>query len=97
MNRLKLKKLVKDIFLKHGLNNDHSEISSNYIIQAELFGAPSHGLSRLKMYCNRIKKKESNTDIVLRETTQNSAHKLFFYTGKRILLSENKWKKIFNY
>lgn len=47
----------------------------------------------LSKICNRIKKKECNTDIVLRETTQNSAHKLFFYTGKRILLSENKWKK----
>ena len=52
-----LKKLVKDIFIKHGLNKNHAEISSNYIIQAELVGAPSHGLARLKMYCDRIKKK----------------------------------------
>jgi L-2-hydroxycarboxylate dehydrogenase (NAD+) len=43
-----LKKLVKDIFIKHGLNKNHAEISSNYIIQAELVGAPSHGLARLK-------------------------------------------------
>ena len=61
MNRLKLKKIVKDIFLKHGLNDAHSEISSNYIIQAELVGAPSHGLARLKMYCNRMQKKLINS------------------------------------
>jgi len=76
MNRLKLKKLVKDIFLKHGLNNDHSEISSNYIIQAELFGAPSHGLSRLKMYCNRIKKKliNSSPKIKIKKISQSISH-----------------------
>ncbi len=60
MNRNKLKKIVKSIFLKHGLNNKHSDISSHYIVRAELVGATSHGLSRLKMYCNRIKKKLIN-------------------------------------
>jgi len=55
-----LKKIVKNIFLKHGLSNVHAETSSNYIIQAELVGAPSHGLARVKMYCNRIKKKLIN-------------------------------------
>ncbi len=57
MNKISLKKTVKNIFLKHGLNNKHSEISSNYIIKAELVGASTHGLSRLKMYCDRIQKK----------------------------------------
>ena len=51
-----LKKIVKNIFLKHGLNKKHAEISSHYIIKAELVGASSHGLSRLKMYCDRINK-----------------------------------------
>jgi LDH2 family malate/lactate/ureidoglycolate dehydrogenase len=76
MNRLKLKKFVKDIFIKHGLNNAHSEISSNYIIQAELFGAPSHGLSRLKMYCNRIKKKliNSSPKIKIKKISQSISH-----------------------
>ena len=60
MKKISLKKIVKNIFLKHGLNNNHSEISSNYIIKAELFGAPTHGLARLKMYCDRIKKKLIN-------------------------------------
>jgi L-2-hydroxycarboxylate dehydrogenase (NAD+) len=61
MNKVNLKKIIKNIFIRHGLNNDHSEISSNYIIQAELVGAPSHGLARLKMYCDRIKKKLINS------------------------------------
>ena len=76
MNRLKLKKIVKDIFLKHGLNDAHSEISSNYIIQAELVGAPSHGLARLKMYCNRIKKKliNSKPKIKIKKISQSISH-----------------------
>jgi len=60
MNKTSLKKVIKSIFLKHGLSNNHSEISANYIIKAELVGAPTHGLSRLKMYCDRIKKKLIN-------------------------------------
>ena len=48
MNKVSLKKVVKNIFLKHGLSSNHSEISSNYIIKAELFGATTHGLARIK-------------------------------------------------
>ena len=57
MNLKILKKNLKNIFIKHGLNKSHAEISSSYIIKAELFGAQSHGLARMKMYCDRIKKK----------------------------------------
>ena len=57
MSKYALKKTVRNIFINHGLSGKHAEISSNYIIQAELVGAPAHGLSRLKMYCDRIKKK----------------------------------------
>ena len=60
MNKNRLKKIVKKIFLNHGLTNQHAEISSNYIIKAELFEASSHGLTRLKMYCNRLKRKLIN-------------------------------------
>ena len=76
MNKNNLKKIVKDIFLKHGLNDAHSEISSNYIIQAELVGAPSHGLARLKMYCNRIKKKliNSKPKIKIKKISQSISH-----------------------
>ena len=60
MKRIKLNKIIKKIFIDHGLNNNHASICANALINAELVGAPSHGLSRLKMYCDRINKKVIN-------------------------------------
>ena len=59
-NITKLKNTVKKIFLKKGLNHNHSKKCADAIINAELVGAHSHGLSRLKMYCNRIDRKLIN-------------------------------------
>jgi L-2-hydroxycarboxylate dehydrogenase (NAD+) len=53
-NILRLK--LKQIFTKHKLSKKHSEICADYLIKAELVGAKSHGLARLKMYCDRIRK-----------------------------------------
>ena len=55
-----LKTKLKKIFNKHQLSNKHSEICADYLIKAELVEAKSHGLTRLKMYCNRIKKRLIN-------------------------------------
>ncbi len=55
-----LKKEVINIFRKFGLSNGHASISANALINAELVGAYGHGLSRLKMYCDRIKKRVIN-------------------------------------
>ena len=76
VTRKNLKKIVKNIFLKHGLNKKHAEISSNYIIKAELVGASSHGLSRLKMYCDRLNKKliNSNPKIKIKKISQSISH-----------------------
>ena len=60
MKKNKLKKLITDIFIRHKLSKNHAKICSEAIINAELVGAPSHGLSRLKMYCDRIKKRVIN-------------------------------------
>ena len=60
MKKNLLKKKVKLIFQKHGLSNKHAEITANYLIKAELVEAKSHGLARLKMYCDRLKKKLIN-------------------------------------
>ena len=60
MNKNILKEKLKKIFKKHDLSEKHSEICSKYLIKAELVGAKSHGLLRLKMYCDRIKKKLIN-------------------------------------
>ena len=59
-NAKKLTNLINKIFLGRGLSPKHSMISAKAIINAELVGAHSHGLSRLKMYCDRIKKKLIN-------------------------------------
>ncbi len=56
----KLKPLLIKIFKKHGLSIEYAKISTNALINAELVGAYGHGLSRLKMYCDRIKKKVIN-------------------------------------
>ncbi len=62
-DNLKIKNLKKEvilIFKKFGLKKSHALISSNALINAELVGAYGHGLSRLKMYCDRLKKKVIN-------------------------------------
>jgi len=56
----KLKKILIKIFKINGLSTTHAKTSSDALINAELVGAHSHGLSRLKMYCDRIQKKVIN-------------------------------------
>ena len=56
----KIKSTLINIFKKHGLSENHAKICSEALINAELVGAPSHGLSRLMMYCKRIQKKLIN-------------------------------------
>ena len=60
MKTFLLKKQIIKIFQKYGLSKDHALISTNALINAELVGAYGHGLSRLKMYCDRISKKVIN-------------------------------------
>ena len=60
MRVTQLKSIIKKIFIKHKLSNEHANVCTNAIINAELVGASSHGVSRVKMYCDRIKKKLIN-------------------------------------
>ena len=60
MNHQQLKKVLINIFVKKGLSKNDANISANALINAELVGAYGHGLSRLKMYCDRIDKKVIN-------------------------------------
>ena len=71
-----LKKEIIYIFKKFGLNNNHASISANALINAELVGAYGHGLSRLKMYCDRIKKKVINPKpkIKIKKISQSISH-----------------------
>ena len=56
MKKTILREKLKQIFTKHKLSKKHSEICADYLIKAELVDAKSHGLVRLKMYCDRIRK-----------------------------------------
>ena len=71
-----LKKEIVQIFKKHGLSTNHATISANALINAELVGAYGHGLSRLKMYCDRISKKVINPKpkIKIKKISQSISH-----------------------
>ena len=70
----KLLNLVREIFIKHKLNSEHAKISASALINAELVGAYGHGLSRLKMYCDRIKKKVINPKPKIKITNLSLIH-----------------------
>jgi L-2-hydroxycarboxylate dehydrogenase (NAD+) len=76
MNSSKLKNTIKNIFIRHKLSKNHASICAEALINAELVGAPSHGLSRLKMYCDRISKKIINpkAKIKIKKISQSIAH-----------------------
>ena len=76
MKTNKLKFLITNIFKKNGLSKKHALISSNALINAELVGAYGHGLSRLKMYCDRISKKVINPKpkIKIKKISQSISH-----------------------
>ena len=76
MNSSKLKTIIKKIFIKYNLSKDHASISADALINAELVGAYGHGLSRLKMYCDRISKKVINpkAKIKVKKISQSIAH-----------------------
>ena len=76
MEKNKLKKLITKIFIKHKLSKKHALICAEALVNAELVGAPSHGLSRLKMYCDRINKKVINhkPKIKIKKISQSISH-----------------------
>ena len=55
-----LRKKLIQIFKKNKLSESHAKIVSDYLIKAEILDASSHGLARLKMYCDSIRKKVIN-------------------------------------
>ena len=62
VNGKELKKIIYKIFVNHKLSKQHARLCSEALVYAELKGLHSHGLSRLKMYCDRIEKKLINTN-----------------------------------
>ena len=76
MKTFKLKNIIKKIFIKNKLSNEHALICAEALINAELVGAPSHGLSRLKMYCDRIFKKIINPKAKIRLSPVKKPNKI---------------------
>ncbi len=62
--------------MKQGLKYKDSLICSNAIVNAELVGAHSHGLSRVKMYCDRINKNviNQNPKIKIKKISESIKH-----------------------
>ena len=57
MKSSEVKKILIKIFTNQSVSIAHAKIIADAIINAESVGAYGHGLSRIKMYCDRIKKK----------------------------------------
>tara|TARA_B100002052_G_scaffold290875_1_gene310073 strand:+ start:151 stop:1161 length:1011 start_codon:yes stop_codon:yes gene_type:complete len=76
MEKNKLNKLITKIFINHKLSKKHASICAKALVNAELVGAPSHGLSRLKMYCDRINAKVINPKpkIKIKKISQSITH-----------------------
>jgi len=76
MKHQQLKQTLIKIFHNFGLSLVHAKISSEALINAELVGAYGHGLSRLKMYCDRISKKVINPKpkIKIKKISQSISH-----------------------
>ena len=76
VNQKVLKNKIINIFKKHKLSNEHALVCANAIINAELVGATTHGLSRLKMYCDRINKKVINPQpkLKIKNISQSISH-----------------------
>ena len=56
----KLNALVRRIFVFNGLPEDHAETAAHALIKASLRGVDSHGVARVPMYCERLRRKATN-------------------------------------
>jgi ureidoglycolate dehydrogenase (NAD+) len=70
-----LQKICTDILYKNGISLDDAKLVADSIIDADLHGTSSHGVSRMSIYINRIKKGGviSNPDIKLIKETTSTA------------------------
>ena len=84
----KLKKIIIQILKKRGMSLSHATISANALINAEYVGAYGHGISRLKMYCERIKKKVINPKPKLRLRKYQTQYLLLMLTIQLDLLQQ---------
>tara|TARA_X000001036_G_C20673686_1_gene803364 strand:+ start:1642 stop:2649 length:1008 start_codon:yes stop_codon:yes gene_type:complete len=71
-----LKEKILKVLIKHKLSKKHSEICAEYLIKAEILNIKSHGITRLKMYCDRLKKKliNPNPKIKIKKISSSISH-----------------------
>jgi LDH2 family malate/lactate/ureidoglycolate dehydrogenase len=55
-----LEDFAREIFLKHGLDQDGASCVARGLVEANLRGVDSHGVSRIPMYCERLRQKVVN-------------------------------------
>ena len=65
---------LQRIFKKYNLSNSHSKVCADYLLKAELINAQSHGLARLKMYCDRLKKGLINSKPKIKRISSSISH-----------------------
>lgn len=97
----KLSKFIKEIFLAGGLSDKDATIVSNHLVLANLRNVDSHGVSRVKIYIERLVEgliEKDSTPFIEKETNSsalingnNQFGILNAYTG--ILLAVKKAKK----
>tara|TARA_Y100001958_G_C21098229_1_gene449077 strand:+ start:292 stop:720 length:429 start_codon:yes stop_codon:yes gene_type:complete len=80
----------KYIVLEHSVLNKRNRFKIDTSKGQIPLNAAEKAVSKI---CQKSDNDIKNIRIILRETTHNSDHKLFFYKANRILLPENKWKK----
>ncbi|WP_040982091.1 Ldh family oxidoreductase [Oceanobacillus jeddahense] len=70
-----LKKYVEDIFKVAGLADEEATIISKHLVSAELRGISSHGVSRVNIYTERLKKDliEKKASPVIEKETNSTA------------------------
>lgn len=96
----RLSKFVKKIFLAAGLSDKDSSIISKHLVLANLRGVDSHGVSRVKIYIERLKRgliekdqppiveKETNTSALI--NGNNRFGILNAYTGIQLAVKKAK-------
>jgi hypothetical protein len=52
----RLQEFVRHIFVAHGLPEEDAETSACALVKANLRGVGSHGIARVPMYCNRLRR-----------------------------------------
>jgi L-2-hydroxycarboxylate dehydrogenase (NAD+) len=69
------KGFVRDVFVNIGVPKDDAEICTDVLITSDLRGIDSHGIGRLKMYYDRIRKgiQKPVTAITVEKETQTTA------------------------